>query len=223
MHNAGFNLREWTTNSPKTLRVIKSEGESISNSDEVSILGMRWNITADSLSIQVFQSGECLTKRQIVSQFSKLFDPFGYVLPISIRGKILVQDLWKDGIGWDDKVSDIHKSLWDSYTFDIGTALESIKLDRRLNVGKNPSLHLFADASKKSYGAVAYIVSEGKVEFLMAKSRLAPMNSPSLPQLELTAINVAARLAKFILDSYSQEIQFNELYLWYSYKLVAEY
>ena len=48
----------------------------------------------------------------------------------------------------------------------------------------------------------------------MSKSRLAPVNTKSLPQLELTALNIAARLAKFIIDTFREEIEISQIYLW---------
>ena len=48
----------------------------------------------------------------------------------------------------------------------------------------------------------------------MSKSRLAPIKSPSLPQLELTAVNIAARLSKFIVESFESELTIKNLTLW---------
>ncbi|PFX15422.1 hypothetical protein AWC38_SpisGene20354 [Stylophora pistillata] len=64
-------------------------------------------------------------------------------------------------------------------------------------------LHDFSDASQIGYGAVTYIrlVDEGgqvHIALLMAKSRLAPLKSISIPQLELSAAAVAVRLNKTI-------------------------
>jgi hypothetical protein len=44
---------------------------------------------------------EELTKRKVVSQAAKLFDPLGLVNPIVISAKIFIQNLWKRKIDWD--------------------------------------------------------------------------------------------------------------------------
>ena len=62
-------------------------------------------------------------------------------------------------------------------------------------------------------GAVAYYVENNNVSFVLAKSKLVPLKPPSLPQLELTALNVAATMSKFIVEAYSQELNINKTYL----------
>ena len=64
-------------------------------------------------------------------------------------------------------------------------------------------LHCFSDGNQNGYGAVAYLritSSFGEVHcsFVLGKSRVAPRKPMTIPRLELTAILVAVRLAKFI-------------------------
>ena len=43
-----------------------------------------------------------LTRRQMISQIYSLFDPLGLLSPITIKYKLLLQQLVQSGIGWDD-------------------------------------------------------------------------------------------------------------------------
>ena len=59
-------------------------------------------------------------------------------------------------------------------------------------------LHHFADASEKAYGVVSYLRSEdqeGRIHsnIVMAKSRLAPLKTLTIPRLELQAATLATR------------------------------
>ena len=63
------------------------------------------------------------------------------------------------------------------------------------------ALHIFADASTKAYGAVAYLHQNKQVAFTMSKTRVAPLKPLTLPRLELSAAVLAARLGDFIVRS----------------------
>ncbi|CAG2203345.1 unnamed protein product [Mytilus edulis] len=69
------------------------------------------------------------------------------------------------------------------------------------NINSKPStstelvLHVFTDASPKAYGAAAYLSNENETTLVMAKTRVAPVKCLTLPQLELMAAIIGARLA----------------------------
>ena len=72
-------------------------------------------------------------------------------------------------------------------------------------------MHVFCDASTKAYSAVAYwrfcnAVGKYHTAFVIAKSRVAPVNSLTIPRLELQAAVIACRLAKFIEEEHSYKI-----------------
>ena len=55
------------------------------------MLGYRYNIKKDSLSLAPFSLDEANTKRQVLSQISKLYDPLNFTLPVTIRGRVLMR------------------------------------------------------------------------------------------------------------------------------------
>ena len=60
------------------------------------------------------------------------------------------------------------------------------------------NLHVFVDASTKAYGAVAYLCNGSDSTLVMAKSRVAPLKELTLPQLELMAAVIGARLVNHL-------------------------
>ena len=78
------------------------------------------------------------------------------------------------------------------------------------NNAEKTSLHVFVDASMMSYGAVAYLTRGASTTFVMAKTRVAPLKTLTLPRLELMAAVIGARLARHI----QRSIDVSEIYMW---------
>lgn len=49
---------------------------------------------------------EKITKRVILSYSHRVFDPLGFVCPVMITPKLLLQRTWISKIKWDDEVDD---------------------------------------------------------------------------------------------------------------------
>ena len=80
------------------------------------------------------------------------------------------------------------------------------------------SLHGFADASKKGYCAVAYLVyttQTGKYsKMLTSKTGVVPLKSLSIPRLELLACLISGRLVSTIKNALSSQVSFQNVRLW---------
>ena len=62
-----------------------------------------------------------------------------------------------------------------------------------------PTIHCFADASQKAYGAVIFLTDNNRVSYVLAKTRLAPLKHLTLPRLELMIALIATRLTHFVM------------------------
>ena len=88
-----------------------------------------------------------------------LFDPLGLLGPGIMIAKLLMQDLWRSGVQWDDELPNELVSRWKMYEEDI-TQFLHIDIPRKVYSIKNLSniqLHGFCDASEAAYGACIYI------------------------------------------------------------------
>ena len=69
-----------------------------------------------------------------------------------------------------------------------------------------PELHVYADTSAKSYGAIAYLLwptSQGsKVSLIASRAKVAPLRQATIPQFELMAAFVASRLPSTIYNEF---------------------
>ena len=103
---AGMSLREWMSNSSKVRETIAPS--KLTTNCKMKVLGVNWNAEMDTLNV-VMPNVEneaslrgTLTKRFVCSLVAQLFDPLGVLDPFTIRGKILLQELWKMKVEWDD-------------------------------------------------------------------------------------------------------------------------
>ena len=139
-----------------------------------------------------------------------------------MKAKILIQKLWQQDIDWDELLIKAAEEEWLSIAADIQDAINTSSIIRQCFCAHNLTrptvkLHVFADASPRANGAVAFICADNRVSFVMAKSRVTPLKQLSLPQLELMAGLTAARLSNFIRDAV-QSLNITP-YLWQPVKL----
>ena len=76
------------------------------------------------------------------------------------------------------------------------------------------SLQGFCDASKEAYAAVIYLVMkinhERSVRFVMSKTRVSPLKTQTIPQLELLAALLLARLMNSVTRCLEPELNLTE-------------
>ena len=84
---------------------------------------------------------------------AKLFDPLGFVSPFVLRAKILLKELWTQGIEWDDPIAaetHRHAENWLNELED----LQTVKIPRCLlnsSDVKSVTVHTFVEASKDAF------------------------------------------------------------------------
>ena len=157
-----------------------------------------------------------MTKRMILSQVARIYDPIGFAAAFIIRTKIGLQKLWQLGLDWDDEVPVAVQDQWISL-FKEMKELDNVSFERYLTADKAvdpPMLCAFADASQDAYGARAYVRQRKgnntySVKFIAAKSRVAPLKQLTIPRLEIQAAVLATRLAKSIQEE--TRIQFQDV------------
>ena len=207
MSQAKFNLRSWSTNSKRLQEVTRQDNTS-DPSTTVGILGLRWNIATDMLSLSTRKLpaiNTFVTKRDILQASSQIFDPLGWVTPVTVRAKILLQEIWQTKLTWDEPLPDMIKDRWTAILADL-RELPNLLTPRLYFPPSQTGTHIdnlfvFADASTKAYGAIVYLNSGNHISLVMSKSCVAPVKSVTLPKLELMAAVMGTRSAKFIQSS----------------------
>ncbi|XP_063371441.1 uncharacterized protein LOC134659686 isoform X1 [Cydia amplana] len=124
---ASFELRGFASNHPAVIADVvnsKEETSLLGANESERTLGLKWNHKRDTLGFNVnFRNtpedvinGQKLpTKRQVTSSAMSIFDPIGYVSPISVLGKALMQEVWRTGIDWDSPIPVSLAPAWRSF------------------------------------------------------------------------------------------------------------
>lgn len=68
------------------------------------VLGVQWCVKSDALKFKISIQDRPLTCRGILSVVSSIYDPLGVLVPVALKAKLILQDLCRKGLGWDDIV-----------------------------------------------------------------------------------------------------------------------
>lgn len=230
LEKSGFKLQKWNSNSKELLQKIymtaAEKEEQINRKEEETaeknkqdnkekeieikidannkILGLTWNRRDDKIQYSVTlppMTAGPITKRTVIADIARLFDPLGWIAPCIIIAKIFIQKLWLTGLGWDDKLSEVLVEEWSTYRKEL-SALTKIEIPRWMSSRYDDvitELHGFSDASKAAYSAVVYlrvVDAKGEVHtsLVVAKTRVAPIKQISIPRLELCGAVLLSKL-----------------------------
>lgn len=174
---------------------LHSNEKELSQSNIFKTLGIQWDQSTDNF---VFIPAELKkitivwTKRNVLSNISKLFDPLGWLSPCVVLAKNFMQQLWLLQLSWDDVLPDKIVDEWLTIRNQFMTTC-SIKIPRWIGYKKDIahiSLQGFSDASEKACAGVVYIrivQLDGSVscKLIASKTKVAPLKKNSIPRLEL--------------------------------------
>jgi len=65
-----------------------------------------------------------VTKRDVLHESSKVYDPLGLLSPVTIKAKIFIPTLWQHNVEWDGPLSDEIQQQWLSIAQDIQEAVD---------------------------------------------------------------------------------------------------
>jgi len=131
----GFLIRSWTCSSldvlkniPMHLQAGKNHKPNLIGEETERVLGIHWNSTKDCFTYlvnyskvpkDVLNGTKNPTKREMLTLLMSLFDPLGFLSNYTVAGKILLQDVWRLEIGWDDELSGPLLHKWNSWISEL--------------------------------------------------------------------------------------------------------
>lgn len=205
-----FELRKWSSNSIKLLEAVPPEHRQnqtvafIEHENEfTSVLGLRWEPSTDMLSYQYQVNPIRFSKRAILSEVARIYDPIGLLTPVTTHLKKLMKYLWSLGVGWDDQLPQEVTDEWSRYHEEL-PLIGQIQVRRQVtNSESTYELHGFCDSSESAYAAAVYMLTrkpDGTTycQLLMGKSKVAPEKKLSIPRLELCGALLLAKVIHYV-------------------------
>ncbi|XP_062556893.1 uncharacterized protein LOC134221721 [Armigeres subalbatus] len=173
----GFVIRNWISNSRKVLAALHEVGISekcLDLSSELAtekVLGMWWNTTDDVFTYKVgwnrydpaLLGGERRpTKREVLRVLMTIFDPLGLISHFLSYLKILLQQIWRSGVQWDEHIDNDSYEKWLTW-LKVLPRVERVRIPRCYSSqyptreADEVQLHTMVDASENGTAAICYL------------------------------------------------------------------
>lgn len=209
-------LHKFVSNDGEVMKNLPSEDlakdlkEINLNSESLPVqrsLGLYWDLETDSFIFRVSLKDTPFTRRGLLSTVSNLYDPLGFIPPVTIQGKIILRNLVSETTDCDEILSNDFREQWEKWK-DSLKACEDLMISRTLVPASllhaaRVKLHTFSDASELAIAAVSYVRVVSKdgsrhTGFVMGKAKVAPKHGTTIPRLELCAAVLAVEVAESI-------------------------
>ena len=223
LSKGGFRLTKWLSHSHKVVESIlgAERATAVKNLDFdhpiiERALGVRWQVSSDTFSFNINIKDRPATRRGLLSVISSVYDQLGFVAPFILTAKVILQDLCKKKLDWNDRIPDEDLRHSQTWLCEL-PKLEHFHIERCFkprDFGEVTfcQLHFFSDALQQAYGAVAYlrlVNNRGDVHcsFVMRRFRLSPLKPVTIPRLELSAATLSTTLDWLIRDEIEYSIE----------------
>ena len=212
----GFTLTKWISNSRAVLQTVAEEHRAEDlrelnlDRDELPVeraLGLQWCVEMDSFKFKMVVKEQPHTRQGMLSIISSVYDPLGFLAPITLPAKILLQELCRRRCGWDDNIPEDIEHQWTRWLNEL-ERMTSFNIQRCIkprDFGQPTlaQLHHFSDASENGFGTVTYLRMQNNrnsvhVSFMLGKARVTPLKLITIPRLELTAAVLAVRVDQML-------------------------
>lgn len=220
--SGGFKIRNFISNSDNVLKALGEDAareiKDIELKSELKVervLGMWYNTKSDTFTFslkyapiaeEIFNGRRLPTKREVLRTLMSIFDPLGLLSNYLIYLKILLQEIWRTKMDWDERISTENLTVRWKRWLELLPGVESVHVPRLYSPKMSPNepnsiqLHTFVDASEDAFAAVAYlrIASDDGIDcaLVSSKARVAPLKYLSIPRKELMGSVLGTRLSK---------------------------
>ncbi|PIC13705.1 hypothetical protein B9Z55_027568 [Caenorhabditis nigoni] len=220
----GMNIREFSANTPHDFVEEKDKAKNLEN---VKLLGYRYDLSEDTLEVRtqpienIEKYERKMTKRQVVSEITSVFDPLQIFAPLYLEGKLITRNVSPHTIKWTDAISPEIAKQTIAYRERINNS--NLKFRRcipHLDSATPVRIAVFTDASEHTYGACIYLIvekeglqGECQPHLLISKQRIAPQQKTlTIPRLELLGLSIGVKLLNNVLENMELNVKSIEIF-----------
>ncbi|XP_017483069.1 PREDICTED: uncharacterized protein LOC108371963, partial [Rhagoletis zephyria] len=180
LQHGRFRLCKWNSNAADVLFTCglgSSSSELNLGATDAKVLGLHWAPITGELFFQVRLDAiiPVATKRQVLSEVAKIFDPLGLLAPVSVKAKILMQLTWAAKIDWDTPLPPQLREKWLKFRSAI-PAVAELRIPPKGHM--QPSFML------------EVLTLMGQSELVTARTKVSPLKAITIPRLELCAAHL---------------------------------
>ena len=214
---ASMPLHEFASNCPVANKILEERGLK-TKEKMLKVLGMFWDFKNDTLYIKLPDFEIILiTKRSLLSDLAKIYDILGFLGPLVILGRILVQEAWDKNLNWDTALPEDFGDRWRALVIRLKSAI-SVPIPRWIGFSNldQVSIHCFSDASEKALGIVVYVVTSEGSSFFSSKPKVCPIKMAhfTVPRKELAAFALGIRHLIFVINAIGKYCKVTSHHIW---------
>ena len=177
-------------------------------------LGLVWNLRSDTFQFAISSDPKPLSRRGVLSVVNSIYDPLGFLSPVTIFGKLILRRIVASTSDWDEPLPDDVADEWNTWKSSLSD-LEDLRIPRvvvpHLSTATYKELLIYCDASEVAISAVAYLRVHYKdgssaTGFVLGKSKVAPTSGHTIPRLELCAAVLAVDISQTVKEHLQLDI-----------------
>ena len=232
-----FNLTKFVINDKELLKQQLPEEKRAKEvkdfgKESGKVLDIKWDLDEDSFYFTANESectenGENLTRRVMLSKIAGIYDLQGLIGPITLQGKLILQEATRRQLEWDEPVTSHLAKEWDKWVLSIEN-ISDLKIPRCFKPADFDDayleLHHYFDASETTYGCCTYLRAVNRwgaihTDLIVSKTKIAPLKTVSIPRLELQGAVLAAKIDSLL----RRELDLQESWFWTDSEVVLKY
>ena len=204
-------LRKWRSNDTRLIETVPTDMREEEHHQTISppaechkALGLHWDTRKDTfhVSTPTLTVEDHPTKRKIASDVARTFDLLGWFALCRILVKVMLQDLWKLKLAWDEPVPESIARAWKDWRDDLplitAHPIPRYHLVRGKEV-RSLQLHGFSDASDSAYAGVVYLRATYtdttiSTALPLAKTKVTPICGSTTPWKEFNGAQLLSKL-----------------------------